>query len=109
MTNTTETDASIERRHEVSILVNDQVVKVEGPRTTGLQIKEAAIRHGLPIDLGFQLIEELPHDRTRVIGDSDVVEVRNDSRFLALAPKRLLPSDLFFAQLARTAPKSHRA
>jgi hypothetical protein len=75
-----------ERLHEVSILVNDQVVKVPGPRATGLEIKESAIRQGLPIDLGFQLIEELPHDRTRVVGDSDVVEVRNDSRFLALAP-----------------------
>jgi hypothetical protein len=75
-----------ELKHVVSIFVNDQSVHVEGPKVTGLQIKEAAIRAGLPIDLGFQLIEELPHDRTRVVGDADVVEVRAGSRFLALAP-----------------------
>jgi hypothetical protein len=73
-------------RPDVLILVNDQKVRVRGPRTTGLEIKDAAIQEGLPIDLGFQLIEELPHDRTRVVGDADVVEVRTDSRFLALAP-----------------------
>lgn len=72
--------------HVVSILVNDQAVHVDGPKTTGMQIKEAAIRAGLQIDLGFQLIEELPHDRTRIVGDEDVVEVHAGSRFLALAP-----------------------
>jgi hypothetical protein len=87
MADIAETQAQTEGQlREVSILVNDQVVKVSGPRATGLEIKESAIRQGLPIDVGFQLIEELPHDRTRVVGDADVVEVRNDSRFLALAP-----------------------
>lgn len=70
----------------VTILVNDQPVHLAKNRVTGLEIKEASIAAGLPIDLGFQLIEELPHDRTRVVGDTDVVEVRTDSRFLALAP-----------------------
>jgi hypothetical protein len=72
--------------HPVRILINEQPVEVAGPRASGLDIKEAAIHAGLPIDLGFQLIEELPHGRTRVIGDADVVEVRPGSRFLALAP-----------------------
>lgn len=75
-----------EERDLVSIFVNDQPVHVEGPKTDGLKIKEAAISAGVQIDLGFQLIEELPHDRTRVIGDTDVVEVRAGIRFLALAP-----------------------
>jgi hypothetical protein len=68
------------------ILVNDVRVPVAGHRVSGLVIKEAAIAAGVQIDLGFQLIEELQHDRTRVVGDNDVVEVRADSRFLALAP-----------------------
>lgn len=72
--------------HTVEIFVNDQPVTVAGPRVTGLQIKEAAIAADLPIDLGFQLIEELPHDRTRIVGDRETVEVRPGSRFLALAP-----------------------
>ena len=75
-----------EHDHVVSILVNDQPVHVNGPKVTGLQIKEAAILAGLKIDLGFQLIEELPHDRTRIIGDDETVEVHVGSRFLALAP-----------------------
>lgn len=70
----------------LTILVNDQSVQVAEHRVTGLQILEAAIRAGLPIGDTFQLIEELPHDRTRVVGKSEVVEVRDDSRFLALAP-----------------------
>jgi Multiubiquitin len=70
----------------VAIFVNEGSIEVAGPRTTGLAIKEAAIRAGLPIDPGFQLIEELPHGRTRVVGDEDVIEVRTGSRFLAIAP-----------------------
>ena len=75
-----------ELKHVVSIFVNDQSVHLEGPKVNGLQIKEAATRAGLPIDLVSQLIEELLHRFTRVIGDADVVEGRAGSRFLALAP-----------------------
>jgi len=73
-------------RHLVKVSVNEQPVEVLGPRTTGLEIKEAAISVGLQIDVGFQLIEELPHGRTKVVGNQDVIEVRPGSRFLALAP-----------------------
>jgi hypothetical protein len=73
-------------RHPVTILVNEQPVEVLGPRTTGREIKQAAIDAGLPIDLGFQLVEEMAHGRTRIVGDTDIVEVRPRSRFLALAP-----------------------
>jgi len=72
--------------HLVPILVNEQPVDVAGPRTTGLAIKEAAVQAGLPIEVGFQLIEELPHGRTKVIGNTDVIEVRPGSKFVALAP-----------------------
>src|SRR5947209_8580374 len=73
-------------RHVVKILINEQPVEIIGPRLTGREIKEAAIAQGLPIDLGFQLIEELPHGRTQVVGDEDAVTVHPGSHFLALAP-----------------------
>lgn len=73
-------------RREISIFVNEQPVRVHGPKETGLSIKEAAIAQGLPIDLGFQLIEELPDGRTQVVGNGDEVHVHEGSRFLALAP-----------------------
>lgn len=88
----TETDETIQDRdkpdgpRKIPILVNEQRVEVLGPRTTGLAIKEAAIEQALPVDVGFQLIEELPHGRTRVVGDHDPVTVHKGSRFLALAP-----------------------
>jgi hypothetical protein len=74
------------QRHVVAILVNEQRVEIEGPRVTGADIKAAAISQGLPIDPGFQLIEELQHGRTQVVGDTDTVTVHPGSRFLALAP-----------------------
>lgn len=73
-----------ERR--VVVHVNDLPVAVPTKRLTGLELKEAAIAQGVAIELGFQLIEELPHDRTRVVGDKEVIEVRDDSRFVAVAP-----------------------
>lgn len=79
-------DTEMEHRHAVSIVVNSQLVEVLGPRATGLEIKEASLKAGLPIEIGFQLIEELPHGRTRVVGDKDIVEVRPGSQFMALAP-----------------------
>ena len=73
-------------RDTVAIVVNEQPVEVLGPKITGLEIKEAAIAQGAPIDVGFQLIEELSHGRTRVVGNDEVVTVHSGSRFLALAP-----------------------
>jgi hypothetical protein len=72
--------------HLVKIMVNEQPIELLGPRTTGAEIKQAAIAAGLPIDAAFQLIEEFPHGRTRVVGDAEQIEIRPGSRFLALAP-----------------------
>ncbi len=82
----THEEADREHRDPVAIVVNEQPVEVRGPRITGLEIKEAAIAQGAPIDVGFQLIEELSHGRTRVVGNDEVVTVHSGSRFLALAP-----------------------
>jgi hypothetical protein len=75
-----------EERGLVRIKVNEHEVQVEGPRATGLQIKEAAIKAGVGIQLDFVLTEELPGGRTRPIGDHDVVVLREGACFVAVAP-----------------------
>lgn len=84
---TTEQDenGSEEHGHEVVITVNEKPVPISGPRVTGLQIKEAAIAAGVSIGLDFQLSEELPNGRTRIVGDGDIVTVNKHSRFDAIA------------------------
>lgn len=81
-------DEHVERHpgHEVEILVNENKVRVLGPRTTGLAIKQAAIAQGVRIQLDFVLSEEIGERRTRIVGDDDVVTVHPGSRFLAVAP-----------------------
>ncbi len=71
--------------HSVQITVNKNPVLIDGPRVTGLQIKEAAIAQGVNIQLSFQLTEELGNRQRRVVGDSDVVTVHKGSKFFAVA------------------------
>jgi hypothetical protein len=71
--------------HTVTITINERPVPIEGPRVTGLQIKEAAIAAGLPISVDFMLTEELANGRSKVVGDADVVTVNKNSRFDAVA------------------------
>lgn len=73
-------------RPAVHITVNERPVVVHHHRMTGLAIKEAAIAQHVQIQTDFVLSEELPHGRTRIIGDQDSVEVRNGSKFNAVAP-----------------------
>jgi hypothetical protein len=70
--------------HLVTITVNERPVVVHGPKVTGLQIKQAAIDQGVPIQLSFVLSEEKPNRRTEIIGDNDVVTVTEHSRFVAI-------------------------
>jgi len=71
--------------HKVTITVNERPVPIDGPRVTGLEIKQAAIAAGLEIALDFLLTEELAAGRARVVGDSDPVTVNRNSRFDAVA------------------------
>jgi hypothetical protein len=71
--------------HTVTITINERPVSIEGPRVTGLQIKEAAIAAGLPITVDFMLTEELANGRSKVVGDADIVTVNKNSRFDAVA------------------------
>jgi hypothetical protein len=72
------------RAHPVEISVNDKPVTVDGPRISGLAIKQAAIAQHVEIQLDFILSEELPGGRTRIIGDTDTVPVHKGSRFTAI-------------------------
>jgi len=71
--------------HDVAITVNEKPVIVTGPKATGLEIKTAAIAQGVQIGVDFQLSEELPNGRTRIVGDADTITVNKTSRFDAVA------------------------
>jgi len=69
----------------VDVVVNKQAVRIEGPRATGLQIKEAAIAQGVRIQVSFQLSEKLGDHKTRVVGNTDTVTLREGAVFVAVA------------------------
>ena len=72
--------------HEVSVLVNEQAVALNGTTATGSEIKAAAISQGVSIQANFVLQEELPNGTSKVIGDTDEVHLRAHLRFTAIAP-----------------------
>lgn len=74
------------KQHLVEITVNGKVVRVDGPKASGLEIKEAAIAQGVSIQLDFVLSEEIGDRRTKVIGDKDEITVHPHSKFIAVAP-----------------------
>jgi hypothetical protein len=71
--------------HLVDIVVNKHQVRIQGPKTTGLQIKEAAIAQGVKIQISFQLSEKLGDHKTRVIGNTDPVTLHEGAVFVAVA------------------------
>lgn len=70
----------------VVITVNRKEVKIDGPRASGLEIKEAAIEQGVAIELDFQLAMLDPEGKQRIVGDDEVVAVSDKSVFFATAP-----------------------
>ena len=67
------------------IAVNRKPVEVEGPVVTGLEIKEAAIEQGLPIELDFELALVEAGGKERIVGNSDKVDVTEFKTFFATA------------------------
>lgn len=67
----------------VTVNVNERPVQLLKKADTGLEIKKAAIAQGVPIELDFILVEELGGDRTKTIGDGDLVHVTHKTQFLA--------------------------
>lgn len=83
---TTAADRGRPSPHTVTVHVNEKPVEVPAPKATGLEIKQAAMNAGLPVQLDFVLSEEEQNGTTRIVGDGDEVTVNKNSRFLAIAP-----------------------
>jgi len=75
----------VQQQHLVEIVVNKNPVRVQGPKATGLQIKEAAIAQGVAIELTFQLSEKLGDHKTKIIDNTDTVTLHEGSVFVAVA------------------------
>jgi hypothetical protein len=75
----------VQAQHLVDIIVNTKPVRIEGPKATGLQIKEAAVAQGVKIQVTFQLSEKLGDHKTKVIGDADTVTLHEGAVFAAVA------------------------
>ena len=75
-----------ERSKTVTIEVNGGKVEMPAGSSTGLEIKDAAIKYGVAIQLNFVLQLELPNGTSKVIGDNDKVDVRENLSFTAIAP-----------------------
>jgi hypothetical protein len=75
----------VQQQHLVEIVVNKKPVRVQGPKATGLQIKEAAIAQGVAIELTFQLSEKLGDHKTKIIDNTDTVTLHEGSVFVAVA------------------------
>jgi hypothetical protein len=81
-----EDKAKDDKAKDVVVMVNTRPVPLPDRSVTGLQIKQAAIAAGLPIDQGFVLLVDEDDGRDRVIGDDEVVKVNKHSTFTAIAP-----------------------
>ena len=74
-----------DRKRPVPIEVNNKFVKVDGPTATGLQIKQAAIDQGVPIQLDFHLSVVGDDGKEVRVGDDESVELHRDQKFFAVA------------------------
>jgi Multiubiquitin len=71
-------------RHEIRVTVNGQPVLLPGHKVTGLQIKEAAISAGVPVQLDFVLSEVRPNGEQKIISDDREIEVKTGDEFWAI-------------------------
>ena len=82
---TKNTDSQVVDLKTVTIEVNDHKIKMHAGPATGLEIKEAAIKQGVNIQLNFILQVQLPNGSSKVIGDNDKVELTEHLAFTAIA------------------------
>lgn len=69
----------------VEIEVNDHKIKMhEGP-ASGLEIKQAAVDQGVSIQTSFVLQLHLPNGSSKVIGDTDKIQLSDHLAFTAIA------------------------
>ena len=84
----TATDPTAEdvRLKTVTIEVNGHKVEMPAGPATGLEIKEAAIKQDVNVQVNFVLQVELPNGSSKVIGDEDKVPLTEHLAFTAIAP-----------------------
>lgn len=70
----------------VTIEVNDHKVEMHAGPATGLEIKEAAVKQDVNIQVNFVLQVQLPNGSSKVIGDDDKVFLTDHLAFTAIAP-----------------------
>lgn len=70
----------------VTVEVNDHKVEMPPGPATGLEIKQAAIKQDVKIELNFVLQMQLPNGSSKVIGDDDKVQLTEHLSFTAIAP-----------------------
>ena len=73
------------RLKTVTIEVNDRKVEMPAGPATGLEIKEAAIKQDVNIQLNFVLQVQLPNGSSKVIGNGDKVPLTEHLAFTAIA------------------------
>lgn len=71
---------------KVTVTVNNQPVILPSRELTGLEIKQAAIAQGVPIDTGFQLSVKRGNGRYEVVDDDERIRVHPNQEFLAVPP-----------------------
>jgi hypothetical protein len=70
--------------HEIRVTVNGQFVVLKSREVTGLQVKEAAIAAGVPIQLDFVLSEVRPSGEQKIIPDDREITVKSGDEFWAI-------------------------
>jgi hypothetical protein len=70
--------------HEIRVTVNGQFVVLRSRQVTGLQVKEAAIAAGVPIQLDFVLSEVRPSGEQKIIPDDREIMVKSGDEFWAI-------------------------
>ena len=83
MTTVTKEDTERGSKESYEISVNRKPVGVTEPLVTGQQIKEAAIKQGVAIELGFQLARVADDGTHVIVGNTDKVDVTEFKTFFA--------------------------
>jgi len=73
-----------EHDREVRVTVNGQFVVLAAAKVTGEQIKQAAIRAGVPIEVDFVLSEVHPNGEQRIIPDDQEIHIKAGDEFWAI-------------------------
>lgn len=70
----------------VTVQFNGHPLVLDEKKMTGLEIKQAAIAQGQPIQLDFVLQVERPNGEYDPVGDDEEVHIRKGMEFTCIAP-----------------------